>query len=229
MTRFRDSVIFAVLLWLLLGSAPAAAQGKWEVLFDGQATDAWRGYKRADFPAKGWAVEGGTLKTIVGGDRADLVTRKKYRDFELELEWRVAPGGNSGVFYRVSEEFQEVWHTGPEVQVLDDDRHRDGKNPKTSAGSLYALLAPAGKVLKPVGEFNRMRIIARGRHVEHWLNGKKVVEYELGSESLKGLILESKFKDLPRFAQEPEGHIALQHHGEEVWYRNIRVRPLAAK
>jgi hypothetical protein len=160
----------------------------------------------------------------VGGDRVDLVTRDTYQDFELELEWRVSPGGNSGVFYDVSESQEQAWHTGPEMQVLDDLVHRDGKEPKTSAGSLYALIAPVDKTLKPVGEFNQARLVKKGRHVEHWLNGKKVVEYELGSEPLAKLIAESKFKDMPRFARESRGFVALQHHGEEVWFRNIRIR-----
>jgi hypothetical protein len=196
------------------------------VLFDGKTKDAWRGYKRKDFPDKGWTVDQGALKTIVGGDQVDLITKEKFRNFELELEWKVSPGGNGGIFYRAGEDDPEIWHNAPEIQVLDDDRHSDGKNPKTSAGSLYALIAPKGKKLKPVGEFNQFRLVARGNHVEHWLNGAKVVEYELGSDYLKSLIAESKFKDKPNFGRLKEGYIGIQHHGQEVWYRNIRVRVL---
>jgi hypothetical protein len=212
---------------LVIGSFSALAQGKWTVLFDGKSTDAWRGYKRDSFPDKGWAIENGALKTIVGGDRVDLITREKYKDFDLELEWRVSPGGNSGIIYLVTEDESQTYQTGPEMQVLDDDKHRDGQNALTSAGSLYALIAPKSKKLQPVGGWNKARLVIRNGRVEHWLNGAKLLEYDLGSDSLKGLIAASKFKDMPRFAQNREGHIALQHHGEEVWYRNIRVRRLS--
>lgn len=231
-TKFKI-VIFCAILFLMVtaGSAPTA-KPKWKVLFDGKSTDAWRGYRRDYFPDKCWAVENGALKTVVGCDRADrvdVITKDKYQNFELELEWRVAPGGNSGVIYLVSEDEDQTWKTGPEMQVLDDDKHPDGKNPKTSAGALYALIAPANKTLRPVGEYNKARLIVRDNHVEHWLNGKKIVEYELGSDMLRALIAGSKFKDFPRFAQNREGYIALQHHGEGVWFRRIRIRALPAK
>ncbi len=218
--------LLAALLLALPSLAPAADPA-WRVLFDGSSTDAWRGYRRDSFPTGGWVVEKGALKTVVGGDRCDIVTRERFRDFELELEWRVSPGGNSGVFYDVAESASETWHTGPEMQLLDDEGHRDGQNPKTSAGSLYALVAPAGHTLKPVGGYNQARLVKKGGHVEHWLNGTRVLEYELGSPALAMLIAESKFTDMPRFAQEGEGHIALQHHGEEVWFRSVRIRPIA--
>ncbi len=216
----------ALLALLIFCAAPAGAQGRWEVLFDGKGTDAWRGYNRDTFPDKGWKIEDGQLKTIVGGDRCDLVTKEKYEDFELELEWRVAPGGNSGIFYHVAEGLPNSWETGPEMQVLDDERHPDGQDPKTSAGSLFGLIAPSNKTLRPAGQFNRARLLVRRGRVEHWLNGRKIAAYELGSDSLKALIAASKFKDLPRFARERSGHIALQHHGEEVWYRKVRIRHL---
>ena len=204
--------------------ADAAAKAASRVLFDGKSTDAWRGYKRDAFPSKGWVVENGTLKTVVGGDKVDIITKDIYKDFDLELEWRVSPIGNSGVFYDVSETGVEGWHTGPEMQVLDDARHKDGQDPKTSAGALYALIAPSAKVVKPAGEWNQARLLKKGNHVEHWLNGTKIVEYELGSPALAALIADSKFKDLPRFAKEGQGHIALQHHGEETWFRNVRIK-----
>jgi hypothetical protein len=206
-------------------STPPAPDG-WTVLFDGRGTDAWRGYNLDAFPAKAWVVEDGALKTVTGvKEHPDLISREKYRDFELELEWKVAPGGNSGVFYRAAElpPPAPVWHSAPEMQVLDDAVHRDGKEPKTSASSLYALIAPTGKTLKPVGQWNQVRVKVQGQRVEHWLNGQKVVEYDLDSDALKALIAGSKFKDMPRFAREPEGHIALQHHGEEAWFRNIKI------
>jgi hypothetical protein len=226
MTRFFWAGVAVTAAVGALGGAKADAAGKAgsRVLFDGKSTDAWRAFKRDDFPSKGWVVENGTLKTVVGGDKVDIVTRDAYKDFELDLEWRVAPGGNSGVFYDVAETQAEGWHTGPEMQVLDDARHKDGQTPKTSAGSLYALIAPSAKVVKPAGQWNQARIVKKGSHVEHWLNGTKIVEYELGSPALAALIADSKFKDLPRFAKEGQGHIALQHHGEEAWYRNVRIK-----
>jgi hypothetical protein len=201
-------------------------ESDWIVLFDGSSTDAWRGFQRQNFPVDGWKIENGSLKTIVGGDQCDIITREKYKDFELEVEWRVSPGGNSGVFYRATEDYPAVWQSAVEMQVLDDSLHHDGKDPKTSAGSLYGLIAPTNKVLVPVGEYNKAKVVAKGNHIEHWLNGAKILAYEFGSDELNSLIAESKFKDFSGFAKAREGYIALQHHGEEVWYRNIRVRPL---
>lgn len=216
-----------LVLVLAIGCSPALAKkGKWKVLFDGKSTDAWRGFRQDSFPDKVWKVEDGTLRSIVGGESRDIITREKYRDFELELEWKIAPGGNSGIIYLVSEDFDQTWKTGPEMQVLDDAKHRDGKDPKTSAGALYALIAPVNKVLKPVGQWNKVRLIVHNGHVEHWLNGRKVLDYDLGSERMKPLIAASKFKDFPRFAENREGYVALQHHGDEVWYRKIRIRSL---
>ncbi len=200
--------------------------GEWEVLFDGSNTDHFRAFKRDAFPSQGWKIEDGQLRTIKGGDEVDIVTKKTYADFELVFEWRVTPGANSGVMYRVSEAFDRSWHTGPEYQVLDDAKHRDGKNPTTSAGSFYALVSAEGKTVKSVGEYNTSRIRVHGDLVEHWLNGRKVVALELGSDGLKALIAKSKFADKPRFAQEASGHICFQHHHDEVWFRNIKIRKL---
>ena len=216
-----------LVLMLAISSCPALAKkGKWKVLFDGKSTDAWRGFRQDSFPDKTWTVEEKTLRTIVGSESRDIITREKYGDFELKLEWKIAPGGNSGIIYLVSEDFDQTWNTGPEMQVLDDAKHRDGKDPKTSAGALYALIAPVNKVLKPVGHWNKVRIVVRNGHVEHRLNGKKILDYDLGSDQLKQLIATTKFKDFPRFAQNREGYVALQYHGDAVWYRKIRIRSL---
>ena len=205
---------------------PAERRSSWIVLFDGKLTDQLRGYKTDSFPKENWVIEDGALKTIPGKP-LDLVTREKFRDFELEYEWKVAAGGNSGVMYNVAETETEAWMTGPEMQVVDDIKHPDGKNPKTTAGSLYALIAPhTRKSLRAVGEFNKARIISRNGHVEHWLNGSRILEYDWGSPQIKELIAQSKFKDMPRFMSQKEGHIDFQHHGEEAWYRNMRVRRL---
>lgn len=216
-----------LVLMLAIGCCPAMGRkGKWKVLFNGRSTDAWRGFKQDSFPDKVWKVEGGTIKTVVGGESHDIITRKKYRNFALKLEWKIAPGGNSGIIYLVSEDFDQTWKTGPEMQVLDDAKHSDGKDPKTSAGALYALIAPVNKVLKPVGRWNRVRLIVNNGHVEHWLNGRKVLDYQLLSGRLQHLIAGTKFKDFPRFGQNRKGYVALQYHGDEVWYRKIRIRSL---
>jgi len=217
---------FAFACTSLNGAETRHKPGKWEVLFDGKTTDKWRGYKMNSFPDQSWKVEDGILKTVPGGNGSDIVTKENYGNFELELEWKVTSGANSGIMYHVAEDFDAPYQTGPEMQVLDDDKHADGKNPKTSAGALYDLIAPKNKSLKPVGQWNKVRIVAQGSHVEHWLNGVKVVEYDLASPELKELIARSKFKDWSKFGQEKIGHIDLQHHGDEVWYRKIRVRRL---
>ena len=206
--------------------AQISVAGEWIVLFDGKPTDKLRGYKQKAFPTNNWVIEGDALKTVPG-KAVDLITVDKFEDVELEFEWKVQPGGNSGIMYRVAETDGPSWYTGPELQVLDDDKHPDGKNPKTTAGSLYALVAPnAKKKLKPVGEYNQVRLVMKGNHVEHWLNGAKVVEYEWGSPEVKELIKTSKFAKLPRFMAESSGHITFQHHGEEAWFRKMRVRKL---
>ena len=228
MLRKTIVVAFAV---FLLEPGVAHAKPKWQILFDGKSVASWRGFHREAFPDKCWVIENGSLKTVAGcdkSDQVDIITRNKYKDFELELEWRVAPGANSGIIYRLSEDEDQTWKTGPEMQVLDDEKHPDGKIPKTSAGSLFDLIAPTNKTLRPVGEYNKVRLVVRNGHVEHWLNGKKVLEYDLMSDSLTSLITQSKFKDFPKYARLSEGHIALQFHGDNVWYRNVRIREVTS-
>jgi hypothetical protein len=181
----------------------------------------------ANFPTNKWVVVEGALKTVPGGGGVDLVTTEQFTDFEFEYEWKVSPAGNSGVMYRVAEINGPSYMTGPEMQVLDDAKHPDGKNPKTAAGSLYALLPPGpNRQVNPVGEWNKARIRFKNNQVEQWLNGVKVVEYTWGSPEITEAIRNSKFKDWQQFMKQDRGHIAIQHHGEEVWYRNLRVRPL---
>ena len=211
-----------------LAAGSVTAKDGWTILFDGRSTQAWRGYNRDSFPAGCWSVEDGTLKTVPSkGDGCDLITRRKYRDFELALEWKVGKGGNSGVLYRAAElpVPEPIWHSAPELQILDDSAHPQA-TPQTLTGALYDLVAPVDKVVRPIGEWNEARVVVRGDHVEHWLNGRKVLEYELGGAALAARIAGSKFKDMERFAREKEGYIGLQHHGEEAWFRNIRIRPL---
>lgn len=197
----------------------------WIVLFDGTDLSAWRGYLRPDLPS-GWQIRGQELVFVPGGDGGDIITRDEFDDFELRLEWRVGPAGNSGVFYRASEDFEVIWYGAPEVQVLDDARHPDGGDPSTSSGALYALYPSTAEVVNPAGEWNAFRVVARGPHVEHWLNGVKVVEYEAWSEDWYDRIAASKFAEYPGFGEARVGHIGLQDHGDTVWYRDIRVRPI---
>ncbi len=218
------SCLLAGIVASLPAQEPAAGASPWKVLFDGKSTAAWRGFKAPAFPATGWTVDQGALAVQKGG--GDIVTVDEFTDFDLRFEWKVAPGSNSGVMYRVTEDGDATYQSGPEYQILDDDKHPDGKSPATSAASMYALIAPVKKTLKPLGEFNEGRIVVYGGQVEHWLNGVRVVQAKLGSDELNQLIQKSKFGAMPRFAKAAKGRIALQDHGDPVWYRNIRIREL---
>jgi hypothetical protein len=195
----------------------------WRLLFDGRTTDGWRGFRRDAMPA-GWQVVDGALTRAAAA--GDIITIEQFGSFELALDWKVAPGGNSGIFFHVTEDMDHVWQTGPEYQVLDDAGHRDGVTPQTSAGSNYALHAPSANVVRPAGEWNSARLVVRGTHVEHWLNGTQVVSYELGDAEWERLVAGSKFSDMPRYGRNRRGHIALQDHGDLVMYRNVRIRVL---
>jgi hypothetical protein len=190
--------------------------------------EAWRGYQRDTFPTGSWVCEGETLRAVAAAERVDLITRQQYRNFALELEWRVASGGNSGILYRVAEAMPYAWQSGPEMQLLDDVHHPDGQNPETRSGALYGLMAPWRKVVQPIGHFNTARIVVRDSRVEHWLNEELVLVYDLTSTAFVTAVARSKFRDLPDFARETCGHIALQHHGDDVWFRRLRIRPLPA-
>jgi Domain of Unknown Function (DUF1080) len=209
-------------------STPEEPAAGWRPLFDGKTTAGWRGFKTKTLPA-GWRVVDGALTRVA--QAGDIASEEEFQDFELALEWKVAPGGNSGIFYRVSEapELEYVWQSGPEMQVLDDARHKDGQRPETSAGACYGLYPAPRGVVRPAGEWNQVRILVQGNHVEHWLNQRKVVEYELGSPDWQERVRRSKFAEMPRYGREPRGHLALQDHGDWVAYRNIRIRVLGAK
>lgn len=195
----------------------------WRSLFDGETTTGWRNYGKDDI-SDGWKVIDGAL-TMTGGG-GDIVTVDTFGDFEFELEWQVSEAGNSGIFYNVQAGQNAVWATGPEMQVLDNAKHQDGKNPFTSAGSCYALYQPARDVTRPIGEWNQVRILHADGHVEHWLNGVKLCEFDLGSEEWNRLVKASKFSSMPEFGKYRTGHIALQDHSDWVAYRNIRIREL---
>lgn len=217
----------ALLIVLCLGpSRPSIADEAWVDLLGEDHRQQWRGYKSETWP-EGWAVADGVLSRTEGGD--DLMTAQEYNDFELRFEWKISPGGNSGVMVHVSTGDDAPYYTGPEYQILDNAGHPDGGKADTSAGSLYALYAPDEDVTRPVGEWNSARIVVRGNHVEHWLNGHKVVDCRVGSDDWKERVAKSKFADWPKFAQNHEGTIALQDHGNPVWFREIRIRDLSEK
>ena len=204
---------------------PAEQRAGWRSLFDGKTTSGWRAYRGRDVPV-GWQVVNGALMRVAGG-AGDIVTTGEYRDFELALDWNIAPGGNSGIFYRATESEPNVYESAPEMQILDDERFRpDGLSLLTSAGSDFGLYPTRRGVVKPAGQWNHVLIVVRGDHVEHWLNGVKVVDYELGSPDWKARVARSKFAAWPRYGTAPRGHIALQDHGSWVAFRNIRIREL---
>jgi hypothetical protein len=199
----------------------------WKLLFDGKTTDGWRTFGGKGIPDVWKVADGALVCSAKNGTRGgDIVTKDQYGSFELAFEWKVTPGANSGVMYHVTEAEGEPWKTGPEYQVLDNVKHSDGRRPKTTAASCYALYAPSADRTKPVGEWNQARIVVDGNHLEHWLNGQKVVEYDLGSSDWNRRVGASKFKAFGKFGKEPSGHIDLQFHGDEVAFRNIRIRPM---
>jgi hypothetical protein len=201
---------------------PQDTERSFEPLFDGKTLNGWRGLNRPDAP-KGWSAKDGALTYTPGIEGGDLLTADEYSDFELRLDWKIAPGGNSGIMYRVNEHADMAPVNGPEYQLLDDANAPDGRNPLTTAGSCYALYKPSQKVVKPANEWNTARIVCKGNHVEHWLNGVKIVEYELGSADWNQRVKNSKFADWQGFATYRKGHIVFQDHGFVVAFRNIRI------
>lgn len=203
--------------------AAAYAQASWRPLFDGKTLDGWRGYKSAEVPA-GWSAVNGvmTKDTPVG----DIMTKEQFGDFELVWEWKIASGGNSGLLYRGTEEYDHIYWTAPEYQLLDDANAGDGKNRLTAAGSAYGLYAfPAG-IVKPAGEWNSSRLVLRGGHVEHWMNGIGL-EYELWSADWTAKVAKSKFNSWPLYGKMKKGHITFQgDHNGNLSLRNIKIREL---
>ena len=211
-------------------SATGDSSDGWVSLFDGETLDGWRGYNRADAPS-GWRVEDGAIHFAPGGEGGDLITDAVYDDFELELEWKVAPCGNSGIFYTVEESpaLRAPWQTGLEMQVLDDACHSDAKYPSHRAGTLYDLYVVETEAVRPGGEWNQVRIVVDDGRIEHWLNGQRVVSARQGSPDWTARVAASKFRDserFPAFGTRTEGHIGVQDHGDPVWFRNVRVRRL---
>lgn len=215
----------------------------WTLLFDGDTLKGWRGLGRENIPAGHWIVDDDAIKKVADKDvplqedgqpleGCDLMTIRTFEDFELALEWKISPGGNSGIKYNVSEEMStshppDNAALGFEYQILDDERHLDALLGKDrTAAALYDLIGPENKSLRPVGEFNSARIVFRRYHGEHWLNGVKVLEYDLNTPEMAQLIEGSKFRDIPDFAKKRNGHIVLQDHADAVWFRNIKIRIL---
>jgi hypothetical protein len=226
--RSTALLISALLMALGMGADagakdPAPTAG-WQTLFDGKLLDTFRGW-RSDGMPQGWHVVDGTLAKE--GPVDDLVTRDQFGNFELELEWKIGKAGNSGIFYRGTREYDEIYWSGPEYQLLDDANAPDGRNPLTSAASAYGLYAPPAGVVKASGEWNKTRIVIKGDHVEHWLNGRKVVEYDLGSPEWKAKVAASKFSQYPHYGLAKTGLIGIQgDHPGSLALRHIRIRVL---
>ena len=201
----------------------------WKLLFDGKSLKGWH-----NFLSKGigsaWAVREGAihLDKTVKKDGGDIVTDDEFENFELSLEWKIAPCGNSGIMFNVVEspEYKYVWQTGPEMQVLDNSCHPDAKIEKHRAGNLYDLIASPTESVKPANEWNLVKIISNKGHLEFWLNGVKQVETTMFTPEWEAMISNSKFKDMPGFGRFKKGKISLQDHGDLVWYRNIKIKEL---
>jgi len=199
----------------------------WKLLFDGQSMSGWRTFKGAE--NNSWEVIDGALHCKpfdLADKRADLMTEAQYENFELVFEWKISAQGNSGVLFRVTEEYEKPYFTGPEYQVLDDGGYPGEVKEENFSAANYDMQAPVNKTLKPVGEWNTAMIVVNGNHVEHWLNDAKVVEYEIGSDEWKKRRSDSKWKDVKGYAVPVKGHIDLQDHGNEAWFRNIMIREL---
>jgi len=215
---------------------PAEKADGWKLLFDGKSLAGWRNF-RQDTIGSSWIIDEGAIhlnakKSPDGGWQAasggDIITRDQYENFELQLEWKIGACGNSGIIYNVveSDKYDFVWQTGPEMQVLDNTCHPDAKIPKHRAGDLYDMISCNHETVKPAGEWNKVRLVIKDGHVEHWLNDSKVVEFQMFDDHWAEMIANSKFKDMPDFGKAKKGYIALQDHGNQVWYRNIKIKQL---
>jgi 3-keto-disaccharide hydrolase len=214
---------------LVSAGTESAVQDGWTNLFDGKSLAGWRGYKQPDATKTRWKAENGML-TVDPGDgkdtrgQRDLITTNTYDNFELSFEWKVEPSGNSGMKYFVLEDRDSA--IGHEYQIIDDEKHADAKiGGHRQTAAFYDVLPAANRPIKPAGEFNQSRVVVNGRHVEHWLNGTRVLQYELGSPAVQAAIEKSKFKGIERFGKPQKGHILLQDHGDRVWFRTIRIKP----
>jgi hypothetical protein len=196
----------------------------WRLLFDGREPTQWRAYRGTVMPPD-WFVKDGALMKLKG--TGDIITREEFDDFELALDWKLTAGGNAGLFYRGSEEYDHIYWSAPEYQLLDDANAPDGKDRLTAAGAAYALYPSPAGIVKPAGEWNSARIVVKGPHVEHWLNGTKLLEYELWSPDWEAKVKASKFAEWPNYGRHRRGHIGIQgDHDGALSLRNIRIREL---
>ena len=200
----------------------------WIPLFDGKSLVQWRNYNKSSI--SGWVIEDGSLKALGHGEEksGDIITVKQYENFELSLEWKISPAGNSGILYLVKEDpaYEAVFETGPEYQLIDDEGWPEPLEEWQKTGANYAMHTAENKILHPAGEWNTSRILVKDGHVEHWLNGRKVVEYQLWTDEWKEKVKAGKWKDFPGYGSARHGHIALQDHGSPAWFRNIKIREL---
>lgn len=203
----------------------------WRLLFDGKSLNGWSGFQQSTLP-RAWHVEEGALalppftgREPPPAERGYIRTTDAFENFELRLQWAVAPGGNSGIFFFVREGVESrIWQVAPEMQILDDARHEDGIETSHRAGGLYDLYPPKCNALRPAGQYNDVRLVVNHGHIEHWLNGYRVAEYQLDSPDWRARVAKSKFADMQEFGKAHEGYLALQDHGDAVRFRNIRVR-----
>ncbi|HWN94391.1 MAG TPA: DUF1080 domain-containing protein [Methylomirabilota bacterium] len=197
----------------------------WKLIFNGKDLSGWRQYAKQTPPGPGWKVEDGILQKAAGERGGDIVTTNKFDDFEFSWEWRIEPKGNNGIKYLVTE--QRTGAPGHEYQLIDDKDGGDAGAPKRQTASFYDVLPPnENKPIKKAGEWNSSRVLIKGNHVEHWLNGAKVLEYELGSEEVKAAVAQSKFKSAAKFGEKIQGHLMLTDHSDPVWLRKLMVREL---
>ena len=223
-TVLAGSVAVAVAVPATSAQAQGAASAQWKSLFDGKTMDAWRGYQSKTL-ASGWRVVDGTMAKH--GSAGDLISREKFANFELELEWKLAAKGNAGIFYRGSEAEKKIYLTAPEYQLLDDAGAPDATSRLTSAGAAYAIYPSPAGLEKPAGEWNTTRIVVNGAHVEHWLNGKLLLEYTLWSPDWEAKVKASKFAEWPGYGREQSGHIGIQgDHDGSLAIRNVRIKVL---
>ena len=204
----------------------------WTLIFDGKTTNGWRGYTKPDFPEKGWDIVDGTIHCQAKGGGGDLILDKKLTNFELSLSWKISEGGNSGIFiYGKEVEGKPIYHSAPEYQLLDNERHGDakaGKGGNHQSGSLYDMIPANPQNCKAAGQWNEAKIVSKGGNVEFWQNGVKVVQFQMANESWKKLCADSKFKNWDDFVNNPakDGFIGLQDHGNEIWFKNIKLKEL---
>ena len=217
--RFQRLIVNGI-VWAI-GDVRNTTDTEWKPLLDEQVVSTWRGYQRESMP-DGWQMVDGVLARI--GDAGDIITTDQFENFELRFDWKIEPGGNSGVFFGVSEDGAVAWHSGPEYQLLHNAGHPDGKAPITAAGSNYAVHPPIADMTRPVGEWNRSRLRVNREHVEHWMNGMYLLSYQIGDTEWQRRVTDSKFSELPLYGQSRRGHIAIQDHGDPVWFRNMRIR-----